>query len=408
MSDINEIFFELIRVAIGTQNNLSQLPSQEEWKQIYDLAKKQSLVGICFAGLQRLGADADEGFERIGMSETQYLVWLGMSANIQRKNKLVDKQCAVLQAKISKDGYRSYIMKGQANALLYRVHENENFCADGPINHKAFIINLPLLRQSGDIDVYLEGGLERVLAYAKTFGEIEHVNELEMTVPVFKDTEVEFHYRPFIMRNPWKNKKLQEFFDGCAEANFANRVCLNENKDENGNLWIVAPTIGFNIVHQLAHIHLHLFTEGIGMRQLMDYYFVLKAWNEENEDQNGNENVLHIVHELGLDRFASALMWVIWHVFINENENHNEDVNQNENWMLWEPNEEDGRFLLNEVMVGGNFGKHNENQNDRKGKVGYSLWAVFVRNLRLRRFDSGDWFWGPVWRISHKLMNKRI
>lgn len=398
---IEQLFFELFRVAIGTQRSLSRMPNAKEWKQIYDLAKKQSLVGICFAGLQRLGADADEGFERIGMSETLYLVWLGMSANIQRKNKLVDKQCAVLQAKILKDGYRSYIMKGQANAALYKV-----------IDKSLELRDLSALRQSGDIDIYLEGGLEKVLAYAKTFGEIEHVNELEMTVPVFKDTEVEFHYRPFIMRNPWKNKRLQKFFDGCAEANFANRIGL-EVRDE--RLEICAPIVEFNLVHQLAHIHLHLFTEGIGMRQLMDYYFVLLASQVRGErlevrderlevraEKLGLRDVRKAVKELGLERFASALVWVIGYVFVGD---ANKLSALSFQLLGVKPNQEDGRFLLNEVMVGGNFGKHNEDQNDRKGKVGYSLWAVFVRNLRLRRFDSGDWFWGPVWRISHKLMN---
>ena len=66
--------------------------------------------------------------------------------------------------------------------------------------------NLSMLRQPGDIDIYLEDGLDKVLGYARTFGEVSKVNELEMSVPVYKDTEVEFHYRPFIMRNPFKNR----------------------------------------------------------------------------------------------------------------------------------------------------------------------------------------------------------
>lgn len=51
---IEYLFFELIRVAIGTQNTLSRPPSKGEWAELYAMAKKQSLVGICFAGLQRL------------------------------------------------------------------------------------------------------------------------------------------------------------------------------------------------------------------------------------------------------------------------------------------------------------------------------------------------------------------
>ena len=46
---MDSLFFELIRVAIGTQDRLSRTPSSQEWKVLYDMAKKQSLVGICFA-----------------------------------------------------------------------------------------------------------------------------------------------------------------------------------------------------------------------------------------------------------------------------------------------------------------------------------------------------------------------
>ena len=46
------LFIELIRVAIGNQECLSRLPSEREWGKLYKMAEKQSLIGICFAGLQ--------------------------------------------------------------------------------------------------------------------------------------------------------------------------------------------------------------------------------------------------------------------------------------------------------------------------------------------------------------------
>lgn len=368
---MNELFFELIRVALGNADGLSHIPKPKEWQLLYEMAKKQSLVGVCFAGVQKLVDSEKEDY--CGMNEMQYLTWMGMAAKIQQKNEIVNKQCVELQKRLDGDGYRNYIMKGQSNAALYG--------------------DLQMLRQSGDIDIYLEGGLENVLAYAKTFGNVEHVNELEMSVPIYQDTEVEFHYRPFIIRNPFKNRKLQTYFDACSEANFANKVYLHENE----NSWIVAPTTEFNLVHQLAHIHLHLFTEGIGMRQLMDYYFVIQFSSVSPLKDECVENVKKVISELRLNRFASALMWVLEHVFGLERE-----------YMLWEPCEKDGRLLLDEVMTGGNFGRYNEEQNDRKGKRGYSVWALLFRNLRLSRFDRGDWFWGPVWRISHKLTRTKI
>lgn len=235
-----QLFFELIRVAIGSQDMLSRPPLAEEWKQLYAMAKKQSLVGICFAAVQRLP-------EEMRPPEMQYLTWMGMAAMIQLRNEVVNRQCVDLQKRLSADGFRSYIMKGQSVAILYGEH-------------------LSGLRQSGDIDVYLEGGLDKVLAYAQTFGETKQVNELEMHVDVFPDTEVEFHYMPFFMRSPIRNKRLQAFFESKKEECFANKIALPNGVGE-----IISPTIELNLVHQLVHIYHHFITEGVGLRQLMDY-----------------------------------------------------------------------------------------------------------------------------------------
>ena len=116
---MNDLFFELIRVAIGTQERLSRLPKACEWGELYKMTKKQSLVGVCFAGLQQLGADADEGFARIGMSEMLYLTWMGMTAKIQQKNQTVDEQCVALQKRLSAEGIGSCVLKEQGVGQLY-------------------------------------------------------------------------------------------------------------------------------------------------------------------------------------------------------------------------------------------------------------------------------------------------
>lgn len=83
--DLNKLLFDLIRVSIGAQNSLTKFPTEAEWGKLFALARKQSLVGIGFAALQKLGADADCGFSRIGMSEMLYLTWMGMAEEIRQK-----------------------------------------------------------------------------------------------------------------------------------------------------------------------------------------------------------------------------------------------------------------------------------------------------------------------------------
>ena len=221
--NMNSLFFELIQVAIGTRICLSHTPSADEWGELYAMAMKQSLVGVCFAGVQKASPQpSPEGkgeksllfrgdLEEAYIPEMLYFTWMGMAVKIQQRNETVNRQCVELQKRLSADGFRNYIMKGQANAALYQ-------CGVKYGSESSKGSSLSALRQSGDIDVYLEGGLDRVLAYARTFGEVKKVNELEMSVPVFTETVVEFHYRPFIMRNPFKNRRLQAFFQDQSEA----------------------------------------------------------------------------------------------------------------------------------------------------------------------------------------------
>ena len=112
---IEQLFFELISVAIGSSNNLSHTPSADNWSKLYKMAKIQSLVGISFAGVQRLVDSEKEDY--CGMTELQYLTWMGMAAKIQQRNEVVNKQCVGLQKLLATDGLRSSIVKGQGVAL---------------------------------------------------------------------------------------------------------------------------------------------------------------------------------------------------------------------------------------------------------------------------------------------------
>lgn len=368
---MEELFFQLIQIALGQRACLSRTPNEKEWKALYELAKKQSLVGICFAGVRKL-VDQQQTPE-----EMLYLTWMGMAAKIQQKNETVNKQCIELQKKLTADGFRNYIMKGQAVGSLYKLRAESGELRD-----------LSALRQSGDIDVFLEGELEKVLAYARTFGETSKVNELEMSVNVFPDTEVEFHYRPFIMRNPIKNKRLQKFFADCEEKNFTNRIKLCAD-----SLEITAPTTEFNLVHQLVHIYHHFITGGIGLRQLMDYYFVLRTVSDSSSvvaEPVEVQEVSKVVSSLGLDRFASALMWVLNKVF-----------GLSMVGVPWLPNEKDGKDVLEEVMIAGNFGHGDERTNGLLEDKWRSFWYFQKVTFRYLKYDSWAWFWSPSWRIYH-------
>lgn len=374
-----KLFFDLIRVSTGQQVCLSHTPSADEWGELYAMAKKQSLVGVCFAGVHRLVGQQQEPPEML------YLTWMGMAAKIQQRNEAVNRQCVDLQKRLSADGLRSCILKGQGNASLYVVKKGSN-------GKEGIESNLSALRQSGDIDIWIEGGRKKVVDYVQQIAHTDDIRDNHAALNIFNDTEVEAHFKPATLRNPIRNKKLQKFFKRTSGDCFAHEVVLAGGK-------INVPTTEFNLVYQLVHIFEHFFTEGIGMRQVMDYYFVLQSAKGSRGFRV--QEVQRVVSDLGLDRFASALMWVIGYVFEGKNLMNPETLRPYEtaSWMLWKSNEADGRMLLNEIMLSGNFGKQDERQKKMYDSKWNSFWMIHFKTIRFWRFDHWAWFWSPLWRV---------
>ena len=372
-----KLFFDLIRVSIGQQVCLSHTPSADEWGELYAMAKKQSLVGVCFAGVHRLVGQQQEPPEML------YLTWMGMAAKIQQRNEVVNRQCVDLQKQLSADGLRSCILKGQGNASLYVVKKGSN-------GKEGVESNLSALRQSGDIDIWIEGGRKKVVDYVQQIAPTDDIRDNHATLNIFNDTEVEAHFRPATLRNPIRNKKLQKFFELTSDDCFAHEIDLEEGK-------IIVPTAEFNIVYQMVHIFEHFFTEGIGMRQVMDYYFVLQS--AKGSRGLRVQEVQRVVSDLGLDRFASALMWVIKTVFVGH-------ANDDDDFFPWKPNEEDGHVLINEILLSGNFGKQDERQKNMYDSRWNSFWMVHFKTLHFWRFDHWAWFWSPLWRVFGFVVRK--
>lgn len=162
-----KLFFELIRVAIGNQVCLSHSPSADEWGKLYDMAKKQSWVGVCFAGVQKLVDSEKEDY--CGMNELQYLTWMGMAAKIQQRNEVVNRQCVTLGKQLQGAGFDYVVMKGQEVGRYYH--------------------DLSALRQSGDIDVWITSKDRKdIVSYADKVSPTKEINHHHLYFHVFQDT----------------------------------------------------------------------------------------------------------------------------------------------------------------------------------------------------------------------------
>lgn len=360
------LFFELIRVAIGAQESLSRLPSEKEWEVLYDMAKKQSLVGVCFAAFQKLGADVDDGYIKIGINEKMYLTWMGMAAKIVQKNEIVNRQSVAIQKRLTVDGVRSCILKGQAIASLYG--------------------DLALLRQSGDIDVLVDWDRKEAVDYVQKNGiKISRWDYKHLDIEVFQNTDVEMHYRPGVSLNLWRNRRLQKFWKEYADEFYANTTQLD------GGV-IVSPYSRMHTFYIMHHTFRHLISGGIGMRQMMDLYFAIL-----NRNPKDDEWLKEQVAAFGMKSFAEAATWIMGKVF-----------GLGMIGVPWIPDEREGRFVLNEIMIGGNFGKKDERYNKAGSHLGI-LGNIIRRDMHLAHHYGSEAMMAPLyymWHFCWKRMNK--
>ena len=207
---MNKLFFELIRVAICNQVRLSHTPSADEWGELYAMALKQSLLGICFAGVQKLQA------QRQSPPEMLYLQWMGMAAKIQQRNEDMDRKTAEVWALLNKAGLDCAVLKGQGMALLYNLNVDLNLNNDKTTN-------LSLLRQSGDIDVWVKGGFDLVNAFVQKTRPTNDIAYHRFHYNMYVDTEVELHHRPTLitpLSSLKKSATKQAFFPYTEKAHF--------------------------------------------------------------------------------------------------------------------------------------------------------------------------------------------
>lgn len=358
---ITEMFFELIRLGIGTSNEFNYSPSEDEWKQLYELSQKQTLMGIAFAGIEKLKKEQ--------LPPRQLLLsWHNYCLKIKQQNNRLNRLAAKICEKFNEEGFRNAILKGQGVAQLYEQ---------------------PALRMPGDIDIWLEGGTEKILNYVKRFVPrcrpvYHHVDFLELD-----GVSVEIHFTPTWMNCYYTNKKLQHYFNRESENQFTNKITLKDNNDV-----INAPTDAFNRVYILLHIYRHLFQEGIGLRQMLDYYYVLKQGftNEEKEE------TLKQLKELKMMRFAGAVMYVLKEVF-----------NIDDAYMLTQPFEKEGKFLLNEIMIAGNFGKYSPRyKNDMSNSLIKRAISKSTHHMLFLNSYPSETLWGPLFRTWHYFYKKRL
>ena len=407
LSQQQRIFFELLRFCIGTVQEVPSSLKGADWRVLYAMARKQCLVGVLFDGIKRLPAD-------VGMDKGLLFQWMAQNQTLRKANARLDKAAVEVAEWFGRKGFRTCVLKGQGNALLYPPG---------------------MERMPGDIDLWVDGGDRKVVSFVRSLSPDEKVCYHHIGFPEYNGVEVEVHFRPSFLFCFRHNRRLQGYYERVMDGQFAHRVKLGEQGE------VAVPKAEFNLIFQLTHIFTHLMNEGIGLRQLLDYFFVLKNTDfigntdgdgfllntdfTDNTDKfSGNtdgdgfllntdftDNTDRIggnadgvdrrllqdeLRRLGLWEFAGAVMYIMKEVFGLE-----------DNRLIVPPDVKRGRLVLKEVLEAGNFGRYDKRNWFGHSALGHNLQRLY-RDMRLVRYFPEEALSEPFFRIWHFFWRKRI
>ena len=316
MNDITAIF-AFLRYFLGYKENMSRIIDGINWLHLYSFASKQAILALCFNGIERLGKEYPEELKQNPIGRELLMTWMGKAQQISRQNMKVNAVASKLFSMLREDGLRCCVLKGQGNALMYPN---------------------PYSRTPGDIDVWIDASRERIMEYAQKKFELGDDIRLQHLETSLDGVPVELHFFPCSMNNPIYHARLQKWFRRNADLQCSNVVSLPDGIGE-----IAIPTTAFNVIYQLMHLYHHFFDEGIGMRQIIDYYYVVN----NGELLVNRDSLQKELKYLGLWKFAGAVMYVL-----------HEALGLSEEKMIVPKDEKRGRLLLAEILDGGNFGRH--------------------------------------------------
>ena len=248
MNDITACF-AFLKYCLGSKENMSRVVAGMDWQELYSFASKQALLGLCFEGIERLGEEYPEELKQNPIGRELLMTWMGKAQQIRRQNMKVNDVAGKLFSMLREDGLRCCVLKGQGNALMYPN---------------------PYSRTPGDIDVWVNASRERIMEYASKKFELGDDIRLQHLETSLDSVPVELHFFPCSMNNPIYHARLQKWFRRNADLQCSHIVGLPDGAGD-----IAVPTTAFNVVYQLTHLYHHFFDEGIGMRQIIDYYYVV-------------------------------------------------------------------------------------------------------------------------------------
>ena len=238
---------EFLRWCLHPIDNVPACISKISWQELLAFAKKQTIVGIYWQGIQRLGNISNKP------SEDDVMDWMGNNTKIVRRNVKTDEAVVKLTKLMLDNGIGFFVFKGQTVASYYPT---------------------PEMRTSGDVDFYV---------FKKDWVRAKSLLEKEVTITddhsgqhleFTKDgVPFEMHYHTAVFASGSK----QRYWDELIESYF-NEI-LDHAKINDVEVPTLPPTL--NAIYLFVHIYHHFLKEGIALRQFIDWMMFFEAKHDE-------------------------------------------------------------------------------------------------------------------------------
>lgn len=313
----------LLHVALGQRAALDAAPDGAAWRALYAEACRQAVAAVLFTAVERLPRQQRP-------PRPLLLEWMARTRQVEQSNRRLDAEADRIMRRLRQDGVPAVLLKGRGVAHYYPD---------------------PSRRMTGDIDLWLGMRLADIVAYARRYGAKARSDGaysrgdgakpratcLHVDLPFSAWAKVEAHAMPSFRYAPLANRRLQRWLAAQAAVQFSHRPDWAGPGSP-----LRVPTDRFNAVYLLLHLYRHYLSEGVGLRHLMDYYFLLARGSLSG----AAEGVAADLRFLGLERFAAAVMYVLTDLFRLPPE-----------LCPIAPDAARGRVLLADVRLSGNFGQ---------------------------------------------------
>ena len=347
---MNNLLFELLHVALGKLDVLPYAPTLKEWPLLYEQSEEQAITGIMLLGIEKLPAEQRPPQDLL-------LQWIGMGQMIQQRNTEMDGAVVSLCKHLDEISTQYKVVKGQTLNVYYY---NKN------------------ARQSGDIDflVHPIDWDKAYVAFASEPGECSFETHSEKHIEWEKNgISYEMHRR----LNDFSSKKHQRYWD---EVVMKEAWIQPFTVEING---YKVPTLAplYNVLYVFVHLFYHFINEGVGLRQFLDWYFLLLSYDFTADDKEVLEKHLK---GIGLYRAFVVCGAVLTDYLGLDNNKFPFEISEKDHQNSYK--------LIDNILVKGNFG-HNTNYVQPHGVIHglQQFWQVLKQCSRFGKYAPSE-SWG--------------